>query len=340
MLLRKNIQSAEQVINQYSSNKEVKYTISSQKTVLGISGDSTYTIYELKPYGFAILLDETNGLMEACYAENAVIPIDVKSNDQYYYGGPGVYCVRENGSLLNTFNGEILDSEHVSYCAQLESSASQYELRRLDKAESKIGKTNSRSNLVVHSVAFDYFMDLKEYGENLHGTCTVVAAAMLLGYYDNFIDEDFVPIQYEDGNGTTEAFHQLLNLYVYGTSPLGGIFIRDAVPGINAYLTNQMVLATMESEYTSQASAINCIINNLAAGSPVIGSMDEVFGAENNHTALIYGVHYYNSDPINTATLTVHMGWGNTGPGYVIGGYNVYSASAGWFYECGYLQFY
>lgn len=113
MLLRKNIQSAEQVINQYSSNKEVKYTISSQKTVLGISGDSTYTIYELKPYGFAILLDETNGLMEACYAENAVIPIDVKSNDQYYYGGPGVYCIRENGSLLNTFNGEILDSEQL-----------------------------------------------------------------------------------------------------------------------------------------------------------------------------------------------------------------------------------
>ena len=36
----KNTQSAEQVINLYSNNKEVKYTISSQKTIFGISGDS------------------------------------------------------------------------------------------------------------------------------------------------------------------------------------------------------------------------------------------------------------------------------------------------------------
>lgn len=334
----KNTQSAEQVINLYSNNKEVKYTISSQKTIFGISGDSTYTIYKLKPYGFAILLDETNSLMEACYAENAVIPIDTKSDDQYYYGGPGVYCVRQNGNYLNTFDGEILSYDDIYHCGQLERSAAQYELSKSDKIASKTGKTDAKSNFMSHSVAFDYFMDLDKYGTNVDGTCTVIATAMLLGYYDNFVDEDFVPTQYEDGNGTSEAFHQLLNQFVYGNSPAGGIFIHDALPGINAYLIDRMIWATMESEYTSQTSAINSMINNLAAGVPVIASMGTHVGAAYDHTVLVYEIYYIDSDPTGTASVTVNMGWGDTINDD--GQFNtVYTTSAGWFYECGYLQY-
>lgn len=195
----------------------------------------------------------------------------------------------------------------------------------------------ARSGYSSHSVAYDYFRFLEKFGENESGTCTVLAAAILLGYYDNYVDEDFVPMQYEDGNGTTEAFHQLLNLYVYGTSPLGGILIRDAVPDINAYLTNQMVLATMVSEYTSQTSAINSMINNLASGAPVIASMGIDYGAAYNHTVLIYSVSYYNGDPTGTAAVTMHMGWHDSDDE---GPYKAYVATAGWFYECGYLQYY
>lgn len=333
-----DIQSAEQVINLYSTNQEIKYSISSQKTILGISGNSTYTIYKLKPFGFAILLDETNGLMEACYAENAIVPIDMKSDAQYYYGGPGVYCIRQNGSFLNTFDGEFLSFDDVYYCGQLERSASQYELRKSGKIDSKAKFTMTRSDFSTHTVANNYFAFLDEYGENEHGTCTVIAAAMLLGYYDNFIDENFVPTQYEEGNGTSEAFHQLLNGYVYGTSALGGIFIHEALPGINAYLTDQTVWARMVSDNSSQTSIINNIIDNLAGGDPVIASMGTHLGATYDHTVLIYSVTYYNDDPAGTAAVRMNMGWGDTINDS--GQYNTaYVTTAGWFYECGYLEY-
>lgn len=155
---------------------------------------------------------------------------------------------------------------------------------------------------------------------------------MLLGYYDNYICENYVATTYESGNGTSEAFHQLLNGYVYGDQPQGGIYIHDAAVGINAYLSARRITACLNPVYSTADAARERVFSLIKSGQPAVASMSTSLGGEVNHSVLVYGVQY-DSDTVVSASqvkFIVHMGWGDS--------YNAYVTSGGWYYECGYLS--
>lgn len=278
--------------------------------------------------------------MEACYNENSSSPVNMDTSTTYYYGGPGVYCVIIGNAFYNIFDDTYLTIDAYQSLSASEICAYNYEINSAsivsNSNTSTLAYSKSSSTTKIHSVGYNYFSNLTQFGENTNGTCTVIAISILLGYYDNYNNDAIIASRYENGNGTTEEFHQLLNNYVYGSAKQGGIFIHNAAPGINKYFTANNLACTLESEYSSQTAMINSAITQLQSGNPIVASMGTSHSAPYDHTVLVYQVQYDSASPSSTAVFTIHMGWNQD----TVGSQSAteYLASAGWFYECGYIQ--
>ena len=324
--------SLNSTINAYATDKTVSFSSSDSVRLKSFSNDSyTYTMHLLSPYGYAIIYDENGALMEACYAENAAIPFPLNSEKDLYYGGPFNYFLKEGNNYISISDDYVLNSTDIAYIVNRESGAVSSTIRSGSRSTSVDNLTTVTTSDTSSFVAESYFENLTDFGINANGTCTVIASAILLGYYDYYVNDSFVSSEYEQGNGTSEAFHQLLNNYVYGSQSQGGINIRNALSGLNSYLASRNLTARFQSVYQTANSARSKIISELNSGKPVIASVAETYGAEWNHTVLVYGATYDSSDPLSTAVLQFHCGWHSSTAD------NAHIASIGWFYECGYI---
>lgn len=329
--------SATETINLYKGNRETIYTIQSTVPLLGLSQDSTYTLYLLNPYGYVILLDETLSFMEGCYSEDICLDIFRTTQSPIYYGGPGVYCVVEGNNYYNLATNSYLSSEEVDTITTIESQVSNSLAYQFGGASPQTASvvTATSGTSTTYSVAYDYFSSHTAFGYNVYGTCTVIAAQMLLNYYDNYVNDAFIPTNMESGNGSSHAFHDHLNSYVYGSEEWGGIHIHDAAPGINEYLLDEGLHYGIETIYLPQETVLSKIVSTLQGGKPIIASMGRSFGARWDHSVLIYSVTYKTEAPTLDAVYTMNMGW----RGFLFRR-TEYKASASWFYACGYMEDY
>lgn len=328
------------IVNKYATSDTV-FTVSGHKALKSLSTDEAdYTLYSLYPYGFAIFLNETNSMMEACYQENVTLPVSMDSTVAYY-GGPMNYYEIVDEKFTNTMNGSVLSDEDVVALRSVESRALSYERTLLEQAitleagavEQSVASVAVTSGQTSIFVAQDYFEGLTAYGVNRDGTCTVIAACILFGYYDNYVHDKYVQSFYESGTGTNDSFHQYMNGLVYGTGDPGGIYIHNAENGFNEHLDN--VVATSNFEHFSISIVphpmTDVILSKLITDKPVIASMATSKGALWNHSVVIYGASYETSNLYSTIMYHFQTGWHeNAGP-------RLYTASAGWFYECGYI---
>lgn len=329
--------STTEIINLYKGNRETIYTVQSTVPLLGLSQDSTYTLYLLNPYGYVILLDETMSFMEGCYSEDIGLDIFSTTQSPIYYGGPGVYCVVEDNNYYNLATNSYLSSEEVDMITTIESQVSSslaYQFGGASPQTASVATATSGTS-TTYSVAYDYFSSHTDFGYNVYGTCTVIAAQMLLNYYDNYVNDAFIPTNMESGNGSSHAFHNHLNSYVYGSEEWGGIHIQDAAPGINAYLLDEGLHYGIKTIYLPQETVLSKIVSTLQGGKPIIASMGRNYGAWWNHSVLIYSVTYKTEAPTLDAVYTMNMGWRG-----FLSRRPEYKASASWFYACGYMEDY
>ena len=320
------------VINAASTESAIRFSADRAVRLKSFStGGYAYTMYTLLPYGYAILCDETGALMEACYEESALPPYPVAHLKDFYYGGPLNYFILENGVFHELYTQQSLTAADLSSFAALDEQVRGTALRLSCSGTLRTLDISPQSESAVYEVQTDYFASLNDFGKNEEGTCTVIAAAILFGYYDIYVNNAFVDTYYRQGNGTNDAFHQLLNSYVYGSQPKGAIFIHEAANGLNRYLSSRNVAARLCSEYAANNSARTKILNELAGGRPVIASMKKSLGAEWNHSVVVYRATFDSANPLGTATLQMHCGWLDDEP------HCAFVASISWFYECGYL---
>lgn len=314
-------------INRYSFSSDNEYTIVDSIPMRSfVDNLEQYTLYILAPYGYAILYNETNGFMEGCYKQNTFVE-QLESQTTYYYGGPGNYYVYDGELYHSLITGDILELAEIQFIANSEENVHANEAAQFDAATvSPYGFIDNDREVVVEE---SYFSTLVEHGYNENGTCTVLAAAILLGYYDEFVDDNYVATRFRDGKGTHESFHQHLNDYVY-TGAQEGIYIREALTGINSYLADTGINERMYSIYSSQGRAVNKVISMLESERPVIASMGTAYGATWDHTVVVYGAVYNTTTgAMPSAVFQVHMGWGQ--------GHTSEVVNANWFYECGYI---
>lgn len=298
------------VINRYRPDSSITYTIASQKQLYGFS-NNTYTLYQLSPYGYAILMDSPCSLMEASYDCNAIPPIDMSDTSIYYYGGPTVYCKATEDGMLNVYNNTVLTAQQIETTAIKESAVHNSKQSAVSNMPTAgLLSTTSTSSLQIYTVEYYYFAYLKEYAENTVGTCSAVAAQMLLGYYDSFVNDSVVDSQYEvasyTGHGTSDAFSNVLLNYIYyyqGLTP-GYVGYTTAINGINDYLESRALCMSL-STYTSELALIQLI----QQGYPLYVGMYVNGDTNSGHACVAYRVQFDENNPTGTAVFTVNMGW-------------------------------
>jgi len=324
-LNRLNVKNTEFLINQYSPNKEIEYSIKENITLRSlIDEEECYTLYRLEPAGYAIFYNETNAFMEAVYEDVEWLHI-LEVNERFYYSGPGNYFYESDGKYHSVISGECLSIEDIEVLSRSEHMVREKSRSVIQQDASRVSPIELRSVVVQE----DYFESLTEYAENVDGTCTVIAACILLGYYDVFVNDDFVLDNHRDGSGTNEEFHDYLCSRIYGSNTWGGIFIRDILEGVHVYLERNGLGNMLYSVYSSPSNANAKIKEYLNAGKPVMASMATVYSAPYNHTVVIYGMIYEYNNTSRPVTYYVQTGWHNT---------RLMSVSESWIYECGYIR--
>lgn len=324
-------ETAEYVINQYREDVNCYYSVRDYIQLRSfVDGEEKYTLYMLEPYGYAILYNETYGFMEACYRETKLIS-NFDMDDTYYYGGPGNYFGYESGKFVSLVSNEVLETDEMKKIADLE-----HVVHSNERLQTNLRKTATYAvgtQILTRDVEPEYFanLDEDEHGYNENGTCTVIAACILFGYYDEYRNDAYVPDKYRSGNGTNDEFHKYVNGKVYGQEEEGGIYIRDALAGFNSYLAERELNTRMYSVYSTPNDAVKKAMNRLLMGYPVIASMGKGYDAPYNHTVVIYGMKYNSTTGLSSGVgvFRINMGWSSDD--------NSVYATSSWFYECGYI---
>lgn len=325
-------------VNAYAGSDQ-EFSLNKTKHLKNASGDYAYTIAEMSPWGYAVFYDANTRLVEVCYTENVGAPIPIDDKCDYYYVGPGLFAVQEEGSLRSVLTGEIVSTQTLQDAASFENRMNLEEsLQMAGGTPADAVATYSSTSVYSKSVGDTYFPDLNDHGENNKGTCTVLAAAMLLGYYDHNICDSYIATEYTTSEsttssaGTTESFHQLLCDYVYGDNAQGGIYISDAAVGINAYLSSRSIPVTLICNTGDDVQGTKVkIVSLIDHDHPAIVSMAKTYGASVDHTVLVYGYKYISSTGnVNYDTLMyrVHYGWSSPNDAY---------CSSAWFYQYGHI---
>ena len=291
------------------------------------TGGDDYAVCSFSPYGFAIFYLPTNTMIEACFSEGATFCVPFDCYEDLYYGGPFVYCSQIGSRFYEHFSNAFLTNEEIAFYSMRESKAIE-SLVSANKEKKEVDSTRTQI-----TVAYDYFSDLDEYGINNNGTCTVLAAAVLMGYYDYAVNDQFVSSIFRDGDGTNDYFHQLLNSYVFGGSSQHAITINDASSGFNSYLSSRNLCTSFNYVCDSNSSVLTTIENRLISGKPVIASMFQSYGANLDHTCVVYGLSYPGVGyPLSLAMFTVNMCWHNHD-------YDSYQIVGSWFSCVGYIDY-
>ncbi len=316
------------IINAFSG-KDFLFSVNATKQLYSISGEFSYTLYKLSPYGYAIL-NSNNMLLEACY-ENAQPPIATNDRSEYFYIGPTTFAKKINHDFVETTSSAILAEDALQEICELERKVNSFsQAENLENALQK-SVTESTSSRSINNSYFNYLID---YAENRLGTCTVIAIAILLGYYDLYANSNYIADNYKQCSsptasiGTTESFHQLLCNYVYGSSSPGGIFIHDTIPQINSYLTSVNAPGTFSCISSSNDQARQKIRELINTDRLAVSSTNTYYGADIDHTYVVYG---YST---NNSTTLYHVFKGHS---WLSAAANNLRLNESWFYDCGYI---
>ncbi len=196
------------------------FTAVSVKELRGTGGEPEFLIFEGSP-GYAVYSEADDAVLEL--SADALSPYDGLSGDNLYYFGDGAYYVLEDGQFLHLTTGQALlvaDAE-ATLGVGLDDpvavqSADGYtyvtELTFTDVSLSSFsGATNS---------PFYKMRSATEFGNNLYGTCTGVAANMLMQYYSDQYCPGFLPCSDADftslgwrGSKEVSVGGQIVNAY-------------------------------------------------------------------------------------------------------------------------------
>lgn len=143
----------------------------------------------------------------------------------------------------------------------------------------------------------------RTYSYNPNGICGSTAAAIFLMYYDDHINDNYIPTAYES-SGTGEKTVKYLKNYIDGSTP--GSSYSDMKSGLNNYLSTRGFSQT--ATILSTSNVLGPIGNNR----PVIVGISghPTYG---NHWVIGYGYNRYVEGTTTTYMIVVSNGWGSTG---------------------------
>lgn len=209
---------AKEYIEKYAHDideEDLYYSVVEYQKIESFSGEKSYVVYSLSPLGYAVY-DEVSGVVEEMVL-GTESPYKNAKDGVLFYGGPMNYFVKSGEAYLSikddiVKNDIVLSENDIAELTKLEL----YTVANRQKTVKGIPQT-TEYYYMKSSVYFTSLLGDK-FGDNTNGICTQVACGIMLGFYDNYVNTQFVPTAYEDNYGITPEFHTYLQTFI-GTSP-------------------------------------------------------------------------------------------------------------------------
>lgn len=339
-----------QLLNSFVSNMNVEYAsnvvYNNQKNLHDFAGNN-YTLTECSPIGYMITCDDSAELVE--YSATSPSPY-LNYNSNLYYGGPTKYFVLHGDNYIHTITNEttnatalnaalypVSTSLHESLVQDVNTLALDY---IQNAAQSPIQPYTYTSGNFTYVNNADYFKNLSSsespysaFGYKMgyttytlngetYGLCGFIAANILLGYYDTFVDGSFITSNCMAGSGVNRYFSNIsltTELVQIGQALNVPITVGTTSTSIrrvlNQYFDNHNINAgsyDMVVPFFSGTTLKNKINDNI----PVIlfGSMydpsSSIIASWVAHAVVVYG-YCKNSSGINNWGFMAHYGWPN-----------------------------
>lgn len=345
------------------SGSAVNFSLRSLRQLKNTQGQDAYALLELNPYGYAVVLNDNGMLLEACLTEDSVSPLTEVNETEYYYVGPSQLAYETDQGLVLKQSNTLLTENSLQSVCRFEDNLQEILISSAgtNDVEQSVVAAPPAHQSYIKTVGGTYFPSLNNLGDNRFGTCVVIAATMLFGYYDANVHPAYVDATYtaeatsSSSAGTTEAFHQLLCNYVYGhpvTGGSNGTSIGNALSGFNSYLRDRALpvsLCFADDTIYSAHGFYNVIAGMLESDHPVIASFNQPNsdGSRLDHCVAVYGYSYVvlgGGAELNSATASLpdidystlmfkaHSGWLNSSQSD-----RERWVSAIWFHQCAYI---
>lgn len=144
----------------------------------------------------------------------------------------------------------------------------------------------------------------------------MVATAILLGYYDVYVNNAYVSDSYRSGYGTTESFHQLMRQYINPNGTSAGI--EKATTGVRKYLADRNIQnVSVNNVIGSHTALFTSVYSQIRSGLPVVTAMFSSYNSDctMDHSNVTYGYTQMVETGSNVVLETyyhVHNGWRNS----------------------------
>ncbi len=297
-------------------------------------GEYGYALYNLNPYGYAVLTKD-GYLMERKFQIGAKFPVELDSDEEYYYIGISSIAVADGEKLKDLSTMEYVSNNYLDYLSGIEDRvrAELSDGKGLYKYDSNARASAANTRVVIQE---SYFEELVNFGNNTNYTCMALAMSTLLGYYDIYVNDAYISndsayMAQTSGYslGTNEAFHQYMCNFAYGSSSPTSLSFTTMCSNLASYFDSISLGSFFVQPYTK--GKMKTILNS---GRPIIGaySLPSQSDDDPGHVVVVYGYEV-------TGTVTeylVHDGYLGANLSGTLWNSIVVIPSA-WFFSCAHI---
>lgn len=211
--------SDDSIILSFSKNLNKKLLFQSQKKLKNSEGNERYLYIPFSDNGYLIFDLKLNIISEFSTSSNNYY---IDNNTDVYYLGALSYFVKNNKNYVNIQNKDdvILSDDYKSAEKVID--------------ENIKNKLNQKNKLPLVNDSQYISGSLPNYSYNPDGICGTTSAAMLLKWYDKYVNSNYVPSNLENNQ---TSFIEYLRSYVDGSVP--GTVTTDVYSGIISYCSSR-----------------------------------------------------------------------------------------------------
>ena len=281
------------------------YTVTGTHFLNKFGSEEGYTLVELSPRGFAIFDNYSGVLEELSLSEE--MPYFFDDQNDNYFAGPMNYCVKQGEKIVDVRTGYKYTDDDIDFIKKLENKNKSS--RSPFKGPVDPGQPNYTD---VNMLSASYFINLtgdNDFGNNLNGTCTQLACAIMIGYYRYAVNPLFItnPNYLGTNNGTSDAFHVHLQSWM-GSS---GVNLITAKTGIESYLASLYFTTPVVTLSSYGFSYVySKVVDKVTHDRPALISMSNSYNtsAPYNHTCVAYGYRIATLGSSTNIYYYVHTG--------------------------------
>ncbi len=210
------------VMNNTFPNNKTIFTPSFADIVSDFNCNPNYIVVDFYPTGYSIFDREYGVFLEKVAGAKSFYS---KIYNEKYYAGLGMYYEYNNGKYLDLRNDCEINSNFLKYLFAksevLSKKIKNSEERKTEKYYlSKIDNPEYEKSMTTHFLDYGEEISLMyQIGNNTSGTCSKVAAGIMLKYLDDHHNSDFIPSTLWSGlNPDLNAIATYLINEIYGGS--------------------------------------------------------------------------------------------------------------------------